>query len=188
MEYDPVAYWSRRAIKYAPEHRDSEEFQLLGEVVHSMSPKSVLEVGSGSGRVFSYLRESGVLRDIISYTMVDFVEAMRENCYANTEVKPDAWDGCTLPYDENAYNLVISFNVALHVPPGDIRVFMQEHMRVGEKLYLVSYWRGYDNLSPHVFEHDYYGLFREFGGVIEMDYTFGDEIQRKHWLVGGQIG
>ena len=75
MSYDPKSYWGGRGRKYIP---GTSKFLLgLGEAVFKRAVKrfnlsSILEVGSGNGRLYNAVK--GALGDK-TYEMCDFVES-----------------------------------------------------------------------------------------------------------------
>jgi len=184
-DYDPQSYWDKRAPSYRPHKAIGSEFDLIANYVKENQPQSILEVGAGTGRIYNYLRGHGALGTDCAYTMVDFSVPMMDRCFESTGIRPDRWDGETLPYADKSYDLVLSVNVALHVPEHDILAFLSEHLRVGKSIYLVSYWSGYkkEEIAPHVFEHDYNDLLSELGAKVLMKTTIGKDIKRRHWVI-----
>jgi ubiquinone/menaquinone biosynthesis C-methylase UbiE len=161
--YEPAKYWQQRGKNYHHEE-NNEEMDILKFFLDDHSVLSILEVGSGYGRVYSYLDTW------IPYTMVDFVDSFRETCYAKTRIMPDKWDAKTLPYSDNSFDLVLSFSVLLHVPFEDIRNHLRELMRVSKKyVFIATCDTGgdYGLDEGHCFRHDYRSLFAELGFTVQ---------------------
>jgi len=153
MTYDPLTYWGR------PRKRNqvvipiaAAEVTTLARVLRLLAPASTLEVGSGWGRLYVALRSLGLAQGV---TLCDFTEHQRKRCLAFTGVEPDAWDGVTLPYEDDSFDLVLSFDVMLHVPPADLAQFVAEHVRVTRRwLYVATVRKGSD-VAAHCFVHEY---------------------------------
>lgn len=163
--YKPKRYWELRGKNYIGTEIDAEVIHML-----SVLPKnrSVLEIGSGYGRIYNAIKES-----YESITLCDFAESMREFCEKTTGKAPDEWDGRTLPYSDGSFGLVILFDVLMHVPPADLRQVFGEAVRVSnEFLYVASYTGGSTNKVEHVFEHDFAQLFTDFALRVVDDKLF----------------
>ena len=117
--------------------------------------------------------------------MCDFVESMRYKCLRNTNILPDYWDGNELPYNNNEFDLVISFSVLLHVEPDKIEHILKEHARVCNRYIFIATYLGGLNpnaLAPHCFEHDYRSIFEKLNLKIE-DEKFYQAGMRVNWLL-----
>lgn len=80
--------------------------------------KNILEIGAGNGLVAESLqRQSGA-----SFTLLDVVD------YNRTDLKLHVFDGRTLPFDDNAFDLTLLVFVLHHNP--DPRPVLREAMRV----------------------------------------------------------
>ena len=197
MIYDPEKYWHDRGADYvAPgEQAEEPEVKNFHELMYDHDLflyKKILEVGSGYGRIYDetepmirmFSAELGPFtKDGSKYTMCDFVESMRYKCLRNTGVLPDYWNGSELPYNNNEFDLVISFSVLLHVLPEKIEQILREHVRVCNKyIFIATYFGGLDRLAPHCFEHDYKNLFEKLNLKIE-DEKFFQAGLRVNWLL-----
>jgi len=141
----------------------------------------VLEVGSGSGRIYRL-----VTRWLpVHYEMCDISAAMAERCRAATGHTPAVYDiDGALPYDDGAFDWVLSFSVLLHVPPEGIRHAIAELARVSADWVFVSTFvdHGTSPLAPHCFRHDYEALFDEADLALCQTRYFTDE-QQQQWLL-----
>lgn len=183
-QFDPQRYWQKRGKNYRPK-RARRELARLAAWVAEHEPASILEVGSGWGPVYSFLKARGLADN---YTMVDFVDSMRQGCQQRTDVLPDEWDGHTLPYGDGAFDLVLSVDVLLHVPPADIGRVFAEHVRVsGHWLYIMVVGLMYTPIiSEYCFWHDYLKLFGE-NKLRILDAQFyphrRKQGMRAHWIL-----
>lgn len=185
MNYKPEIYWQERGKNYKAKEVDSELSLMLDRLMaHLPTNIKVVEVGSGYGRIYDFLK------DYYDITLYDFVKSMRLKCKANTGVLPRYWDGKKLPCSTNQFDLLILFDVLLHVPEKDIESFIKETTRAAKYTYIATYFTGQPHSPPHVFEHDYYKLLNSYkilsddtikrpGKVNNTNYT----AIRKHWLI-----
>ena len=181
--YNPKKYWEDRGKEYKGIEDDKEVKNMI-DVITWIDAKDILDLGSGYGRVYSQLKESGYK----NVRMCDFSDSMRRNCKKATGVMPDKWDGNKLPHKTNRFDLVILFDVLLHVPPKDIGSVIKECIRVGRHLFIATLTK---RIKPaaHVFEHDYDDLFKKFNIEIMSERQYkregnnGQFAMRKAWLL-----
>ncbi len=83
-----------------------EDYDRIAFMVRTQNPRSVLEIGPGTGTLCWYLKNQGILNDI-NYSMVDFSNSLNLLCRSLNGVKPDIWDGSKLPYENNQFDLII---------------------------------------------------------------------------------
>ena len=130
----------------------------------------VLDIGCGSGRLFTALSKEGIEADV---TMIDFVDAGVALCEENTGHTPDMWDGETLPYEDDSFDLVVMMDFLLHVHPNQIEKVIAEVKRVGR--YMV-YANTTEWNQPEIkddtwcFAHDFTTLFDGLVGHISKSY------------------
>lgn len=180
-KYEPQTYWEQRGQDYVV-HSDWDsrhEFPAMLQYFRQyVSPQStILEVGPGAGRVAAELQAEYIL------TLCDFVESFRDACEMQIGVRPDVWDGKTLPYHDKSFDCVLLFSVLLHVPPEDITPFLQEMQRVSRQyLYIATYTGEGHQLAAHVFRHAYQILFAEQNLCCLSEKTFNNN-KRTHWML-----
>ena len=187
MSYNPEKYWHERGANYVAPGEDAEkpEVENLKDIIeiYDLSARNIVEVGSGYGRIYEELSSNMGTSFPFQFTMCDFVESMRYKCLRNTDILPDYWDGLELPYNDNEFDLVISFSVLLHVTPDKIEQVLKEHARVCNRyLFIATYFGGLDRLAPHCFQHDYKMLFENVGLKIEDEKFFQGGL-RVNWLL-----
>lgn len=182
MSFDPRKYWRRRGRRYTASPANIQiELREFAEWLRASETQSLLDVGSGWGRVYNYLWATGYgYRG--RYTMVDFVDTMRRKCQENTGILPDTWDGKTLPYKDKSFDLVMAWEVMLHVSPSDIGRFFAECSRVTKKwLFFSSPGTIFTQFADHCFRHDYLGLAVDHRMIVSSVNVFKDG-QRINWL------
>lgn len=181
--YDPKNYWENRGKKYrACEY--VEELEYVVKLIRRYKEEggSFLEVGSGYGRVYLYLKEHRI--NVKNFTMCDISESIIEQCFKRTSIRPDLWDGKKLSYKDNFFDFVILFSVLLHVPKMDIPRFMKECARV-TKTYLIvatSFPVNPETLQGHCFDHDYYSLFLK-NLIMITDVKYWEVHKRTIWVL-----
>lgn len=164
MSYDPNKYWQQRGGAYTAEPtKVVEELNWLCKLLDYYRPAKLLDVGSGWGRVYNYAvkHSAWFASDSRRWTMVDFVEAMRQGCYEHTGVMPDHWDGHTLSYSNNRFDAVLAFDMLLHVEPALIDQVFSEIVRVckgGGKIFIATHGVVRPPMADHCFWHDYLEL------------------------------
>lgn len=183
--YDPEKYWHERGMHYEGKKEVEVEINHLRELIAAdnlLHLTKILEVGSGYGRIYQATHPP--LDDkATDYVMCDFVQSMRYHCQRNTGILPDYWDGSVLPYNDNEFDLVISFSVLLYVTPDKIEQVLKEHARVcRENIFIATYFGGLKRLAPHCFEHDYKALFKKLNLKIDDEQFFQNGL-RANWLL-----
>lgn len=145
--------------------------------IEAYGPENILDVGCGYGRIYQYLRKSynGPI------TMCDFVDSFRARCEKVTGILPDKWDGHTLPYNDNAFDLVLSFSVLNHVPVEDLDPIFSEHVRVAAKWVYVRVGLPARSKGKD-FRHDYLALFEEHNMTVLRNRTTRHTQAADWWL------
>ncbi|RZK80348.1 MAG: class I SAM-dependent methyltransferase [Pedobacter sp.] len=142
------------------------EWRMLGakskarnitEVCKSINPKKVLEVGAGDGSILHYLDEWKFAEELYALEIAESGVSIiqKRNLTRVKEVK--SFDGYTIPYADNAFDLVILAHVLEHVEHE--RVLLRELKRVAK--YIVI--------------------------EVPLDYRFGVDKRMKHFLDYGHI-
>lgn len=190
MAYDAKLYWQDRSTTWKRAKRKDEHTPLV-RFLEKYLPENgkILDVGSGDGQIFLFLKKDfgNSLDD--RYQMCDFVDGMREKCYDKTGIMPDKWDGTHLPYEDDSFDVVLSISVWLHVPFENIEEVIAEHRRVAKKHIFVATWfdGGEKKASgPHCFHHEYYKWFSEFGLEISEEHKTlrrGNQATRRCWVL-----
>ncbi len=189
MTYNPKLYWEERGKHFTHSER-IDELQFLESIISILPPvpASILDVGSGDGRVYSHLKKANII-DKHNYKMCDFADSFRINCFKNTGVMPDKWDGEKIRYKDNEFDRVISFCVMLHVPMDKIDIFLKEHIGVSKNILFIATWHEKDviyNVEDYCVPHDYYNLFanNKLGILYDRDCYFDEgSFKRKNFVL-----
>lgn len=174
--YDPARYWEKRGRHYECEPRKNEAPNML-EWLQEVQPQSILEIGAGTGWVYDRLAAVELEGRLV---MCDFVESLRRQCFHRIGILPDLWDGHVLPYADESYEMVLTYNVLLHVPPADIENFFMEQVRVAARwIFAATLFSHTGVLAAHCFIHDYEALFDQFGLVVVKERTAPADHRRR---------
>lgn len=188
MKYEPKKYWNGRGksfLKGLYFLRSSERFKtyfiynpflkhLLRKEIKRIKPRTLLEVGCGPGRLFN------LYKGIPEVCCVDFSPTMlkragdliKKRGYEN--IKLHQMEAQNLGFTEDQFDIVITSNVLLHIPPESIEDAISEIVRVSNG-YIVSVEYFTDKGNPsaeqdnqkdreeeikYCFLHNYQDLFR----------------------------
>lgn len=112
---------------YSAKYQSPERFQLyyhLFRTVMDLSPSAALEVGIGSAVVTNLLRQNGV-----EVTTADFDPALRPDVVADVR---------NLPFEDDAFDVVIASQVLEHIPFTDLKLAMGELSRTARNYCVIS--------------------------------------------------
>lgn len=145
---------------------DEVEWRMLGaktkaqnliEVCKGINPGKVLEVGAGDGSILHYLNEWGFAESLYALEIAESGVSLIEKRKLSRLKAVSTFDGYKIPYEDNAFDLVILAHVLEHVEHE--RVLIRELKRVAK--YLVI--------------------------EVPLDYRFGVDQRMKHFLDYGHI-
>ena len=142
------------------------EWRMLGakskarnivEVCKDIKPRKVLEVGAGDGSILHYLDEWKFAEELYALEIAESGVSIiqKRNLDSVKEVK--SFDGYTIPYADNTFDLIILAHVLEHVEHE--RVLIRELKRVAKHLVI----------------------------EVPLDYRFGVDKRMKHFLDYGHI-
>lgn len=144
--------------------RDWSEFELV--LSHIRTTDKVLDAGCAHGRLVPTLLAHGVKKE--NYTGIDISENLIAKARETfSDMQFDIGDVCTLPYESNTFDVVISSAVLHHIPSHKLRIQMiQELLRVtkpGGKIMLLV-WNAFH--FPHLWKPI-------FSSYIQSFFAFG---------------
>lgn len=161
MGYNPLTYWQGRGINYGKtaipiDDRLSDIFAMANEY------ESILDIGSGWGRAYTFFRGRGYKG---RFRMCDIADSMREGCAMETGILPDKWDGIRLPYQNDEFACALLIQVLLHSPsPGTI---LAEAKRVAGKVIVFDATTMVTERARHCFYRDWFALFARCGVEVQ---------------------
>jgi len=109
------------AIRYAP----------IVSFIRTYRPRSILEVGSGPQGIAYFLKDMGVVG-----TDVRFGEKPLTN------IRPVMASSVDLPFQENAFDMVVSSDMMEHLPKNLRQSAMKEMLRVAARYVVVGFPSG----------------------------------------------
>jgi ubiquinone/menaquinone biosynthesis C-methylase UbiE len=134
-------YYTETANQYDQWHANShheEHFLALSFLAASLDylkVRSVLDIGSGTGRVISYIKQHSPQVRVMG---VEPVKELREVGYAQGISRDELVDGdaTKLPYDAAEFDLVCGFGVLHHIRKPELAV--SEMLRISGKAIFIS--------------------------------------------------
>ena len=157
------------------------ELDHIAATIKRIKPQKILDVGTGYGMIWLWLTQCKIMPRL-DYTACDWTEEYRDFHKETTGVRPVKWDGITLPFDDGAFDFVMSYSVLLHVPPEDLVGVFKEMVRVSSQWLYVHTARPFKKSGITDFNHDYYKLYEAFGVQI-VDELESLDGRRVNWLL-----
>jgi SAM-dependent methyltransferase len=143
-------YYSQTAVNYNAMHvnDNDEHFFALGVMVgllDYLQVKSILDIGSGTGRAIHYIKQH---RPDIKIVGIEPVLALREIGYQHGLSKSDLipGDATNISFDTGEFDLVCEFGVLHHIKQPEKAV--AEMLRVGKKGIFISDSNNFGAGSP----------------------------------------
>lgn len=173
-------YWDKRAAGYQGHmnkrhirRRFAVQEAFLRE--HLGTPKKVLEVGCGTGRILEVVKAELPKAKIVGVDASEGMLALANALDTLSEVTLTVADALELPYKNKAFDLVLSFEVLLHLTKEQAAKALKEMKRVASRAIVYTY--GGENVAnPYCFAHNYPALFAKAGWkVIATDLNAIDE-------------
>jgi len=144
----------RRVLKHFSHKSRTKKFDLLRQVFAARPEDRVLDVGA-SGEVF------------LSYALEDVYPFPERIVAGGLELHEVAFDGCSLPFPDQSFDLVFSNAVAEHIlGPGMQKKFAQEVQRVGKSWFVTTpnFWYPFES-------HHHLPLFQFLPRSAQMEYN-----------------
>ena len=133
-------YYAETASRYEAMHHgnnDEHFFALcyLVGILDFLRIKSILDIGSGTGRVIKYIKKC---RPELRVIGIEPVAELREIGYSSGLSRGDlfAGDGTALQFDASSFDLVCEFGILHHVSTPEIVV--AEMLRVAKQAIFIS--------------------------------------------------
>jgi ubiquinone/menaquinone biosynthesis C-methylase UbiE len=145
------------------------EWRMLGakakakniiEVCRDIQPKNILEVGAGDGSILHYLNESNFGEELYALEIAESGVSIIENRKLSKVKEVKSFDGYTIPYGDNSFDLVILAHVLEHVEHE--RVLLRELKRVAKFLVIevpLDYRFGVDNRMKHFLDYGHINMY-----------------------------
>ncbi len=157
-------YWNWRARKIHQRWgRITKDYEVLREIILSISADRILEIGCGGGRLFDLYLEMGV-RQVIAQDISRRALALARKKGNQPNITLIQSPIEALDFPESSVDLVISNRVLQHIPPNEIESTIKKICELGRFVY-VNEVSLHDKMAsgPHMFRHDYERLFGSQG-------------------------
>jgi len=133
---DKASAWIDRAEKIKnsiPEdvNTDIQSIHSFIDDVRKCDFKSFLEVGAGNGRLIGSLSKKLRKREFASIDINPYLSEYVSTKYQR--VDSYVGDVIKLPFDNDTFDLVYTYQVLQHVPPSDVNTALHEMIRVCKK-------------------------------------------------------
>jgi SAM-dependent methyltransferase len=142
---------------------EKQDFMIVSNIISTLEPRSILDIGCGSGRLFSLYLE----KDIVDITGVDISHVALS--IAKKEY-PQVTTICSSLEDsdfgEQFFDLAISNRTLQHVPPALIDLVVKKICLHSRYVYINESVLGEEGKSGSLFQHDYEFLFQSCHFVI----------------------
>lgn len=144
------SYW-RDYFPFSASYQDHRYMDVL--LVSSLPFESVLEVGTGNGDGLKKLITAGKKAKGLEYSQFLYENLLREK-FPNGEVVNG--DAAYLPFEDNSFDMICSFDVLEHLPEKKARHAVKEIYRVTKKFFFGTisnrvdhYERFHLTIQPH---------------------------------------
>ena len=107
--------------------KDVKRNQEFVDFIKTFNPKSVLDVGCGTGTLVKLLRDNG-----IEAYGIDFAPILKEKYWKEHYCLYA--DAKKIPFEDNAFDIVVSSDFFEHIPEEEIDTVYNEMKRVGNKI------------------------------------------------------
>ena len=174
--YDPLHFWEDYGDKYFKSFKRMQDIQInlswVVQILTSLKPESLLDVGCGFGRLEPFFIDAGVVDKV---TGVDFSQKQLDSAveYLKTYPKREKItlskaSAKNLPFKDKSFDIVLTSELFTHVPPNKVRNAFISLSRVAKK-YIVCVERFVfpgEHPYPHIWTHDYVKQVGDWGITI----------------------
>jgi SAM-dependent methyltransferase len=143
--------------------RGQEDFELLSRIVTDYGARSILDIGCGSGRLFSLFRQLQIHK-VLGIDISAKALAVAKRDYPGVPTQCVRLQELSLP--EGEFDLIVSNRVLQHIAPEEIRSVMAKLGKISRLIYLNELSES-DQCGEQffMFVHDYHRILGEEGFV-----------------------
>lgn len=177
--------WNYKALTFDHEAWQKKLFsqhKWLLDTIIKLNPQSILEVGCGFGRNLNFLIDNGIDPHKLSGVDFSLVMLLKAQMSLHTNVQLIKASALKLPFADNAYELVFTHGLLMHIKPNQITKALQELVRVSHKhLLLVEEIRPTpQQLNNFTWAHDYEKIIKLL--PVKITFTYQDPKLKLKWL------
>lgn len=175
-------YWNSRAREIdAAWGQAQDDFPVLAEIIRKIAPRSLLDIGCGSGRLFPLYLQLQV-EIIVGQDISGAALQIAKERYSSPHITLTDCPLLQLAYPAGYFDLIVSNRVLQHIPGSQIHQVIGKLAELGKFVYLNETVKD-DPLDEtfYLFKHDYRQLFGEHGLLQIQQGTIGAQ----HWSVFG---
>lgn len=157
-------YWELRACDIDEKWGDeTSDFCVLGEIINRISPKKILDIGCGSGRLFplyDIMKIDEVVGQDISEKALEISKIKRS--FRNISITSKQI--YELNYSDKYFDLIISNKVLEHITSSEIDKTLESIVRLSDYIYINEAIKGDGTKeSFYLTQHNYHVLFNKYG-------------------------
>jgi SAM-dependent methyltransferase len=156
-----ATFWERQARTiHARWGKSREDVAVVGRILETYRPASVLDIGCGTGRLFGTYRQHGV-QDITGIDISATALALARREYPDVATVHGPLQTLALP---RHFDLILSNRVLQHIPRTDIGMVVERLCAASDRVY-VNELSASDGVPEDTFmsKHDYEALFCAHG-------------------------
>ncbi len=175
-------YWDSRAREIdAAWGQARDDFPVLAEIIRKIAPRSLLDIGCGSGRLFPLYLQLQVEEIVGQDISGEALQIAGEHC-SSPQITLTGCPLLQLAYPAGYFDLIVSNRVLQHIPGSRIHKVVGKLAELGKSVYLNEAIKD-DPLGEtfYLFKHDYQQLFGACGLTAMQQGTIGAQ----HWSVFG---
>ncbi len=202
-DYDPVYFWNELGEEYFKKFNRRESFYVnvlwMIDRLKMLDVKTLLDVGTGFGRVLPFLLEEGVIEKA---TGLDAAPNILKSADAylkphepteEEKKKPDykeppdyrskieflEADVRKIPLESETFDVVLVSEVLQHLEPEDLMDAVRECVRMARKaVVMVERWAfPSEHAEPHLWSHNISQVLKDLGVEVTQVTTIGQGLQ-----------
>jgi glycosyltransferase involved in cell wall biosynthesis len=160
----PKMYWNHRAFNIDEKWgREKDDYALLRDIILSLKPQRLLDVGCGSGRLFPLYNDSEI-SEVVAQDISSEALKMAKDRYHFSNIKTTGQPILDLKFPMHYFDLIVSNRVLQHMPRGQIEAVIRKLTKLGKLIYINEMCDSDSaDESFYLFHHNYVELFNKYG-------------------------
>jgi SAM-dependent methyltransferase len=178
-------FWNNSAIRINDEYGSlNHDFEILREIIRNGNVKHLLDIGCGSGRLFSLYRDMEI-KEVVGQDCSNKALKLARRKFPDSQFKFTNTTITGLNFPPSYFDLIISNRVLQHIPPENIDGVVRTLCRLGKFIYANETTLADDKINSfNLFQHDYMNLFSKFGYEIKTSgIVFSETGKKQYWFL-----